>query len=154
MLVDPDDALLEALMAPRILTALQLHGSETPARTAEIASNFGIETWKVISVKRAADVAAAALYSGAAQRILFDAKTPDDASRPGGMGLRFDWSLLSGWKGATPWGLAGGLTPENVAEAIAATGASLVDTSSGVESAPGIKDVGRVAAFTAAVRGA
>ncbi|MCP5927923.1 phosphoribosylanthranilate isomerase, partial [Klebsiella pneumoniae] len=90
-------------------------------------------------------------YAGAADLILFDAKTPKGAL-PGGMGLAFDWSLLAGYRGALPWGLAGGLNPTNVAEAIARTGAPLVDTSSGVESAPGVKDTDKITNFAFAVR--
>ena len=99
------------------------------------------------------DVDRAGLYAGAADLVLFDAKTPGDATRPGGMGLSFDWSLVAGWKGSLPWGLAGGLTPDNVAEAVRMTGAPLVDTSSGVESSPGVKDRERIMRFAAAVRG-
>ena len=99
--------------------------------------------WKALPVASASDVARAAAYAGAADLILFDAKTPKGAL-PGGMGLAFDWSLLAGYRGALPWGLAGGLNPTNVAEAIARTGAPLVDTSSGVESAPGVKDTDKI----------
>ena len=109
--------------------------------------------WKVISVASRADLERAETYIGAADFVLLDAKTPA-GSLPGGMGLKFDWTLLRGWQAALPWGLAGGLTPDNVAEAIALTGAPLVDTASGVESAPGIKDPGLIAAFCAAVRAA
>jgi phosphoribosylanthranilate isomerase len=108
----------------------------------------------VLSVAAKADVDRAAAYIGAADFILFDAKTPKGADLPGGMGLTFDWSLLAGWKASLPWGLAGGLTPDNVAEAARLTGAPLVDTSSGVESAPGVKEAGRIAAFCKAVRSA
>ena len=99
--------------------------------------------WKALPVASASDVARAAAYAGAADLILFDAKTHKGAL-PGGMGLAFDWSLLAGYRGALPWGLAGGLNPTNVAEAIARTGAPLVDTSSGVESAPGVKDTDKI----------
>ena len=101
---------------------------------AQLRARFGKPVWKALPVASASDVARAAAYAGAADLILFDAKTPKGA--PGGMGLAFDWSLLAGYRGALPWGLAGGLNPTNVAEAIARTGAPLVDTSSGVESAP------------------
>ncbi|HAU6484269.1 TPA: phosphoribosylanthranilate isomerase, partial [Citrobacter freundii] len=119
------------------LNALQLHGSESPERVAQLRARFGKPVWKALPVASASDVARAAAYAGAADLILFDAKTPKGAL-PGGMGLAFDWSLLAGYRGALPWGLAGGLNPTNVAEAIARTGAPLVDTSSGVESAPAL----------------
>lgn len=151
VLVDPDDALVTALSASGTISALQLHGKETPHRAAEIGARSGLEIWKAISVKRAEDVASANAYAGAVQRILFDAKTPDGAALPGGMGLRFDWSLLAGYRGALPWSLSGGLDPDNVAAAVAQTGAPLVDVSSGVESAPGVKDVDKIATFCKAV---
>ena len=151
LFVDPkDDALADAL-ASGALEALQLHGGESPARAAETRARFGLPVWKVISVASRADLAQAETYIGAADFLLLDAKTPA-GSLPGGMGLKFDWALLSGWKAPLPWGLAGGLTPSNVAEAIARTGAPLVDTASGVESTPGIKDPAKIAAFCAAVR--
>jgi phosphoribosylanthranilate isomerase len=152
LFVDPDDTLLAEGVASGALDAIQLHGDETPARAAQARARFGVPVWKVIAVSSAADVARAADYRDAADLILFDAKTPKHADRPGGMGLKFDWALLAGHRGPLPWGLAGGLTPANVAGAIRATGAPLVDTSSGVESAPGVKDVGKIAAFCAAAR--
>jgi phosphoribosylanthranilate isomerase len=151
VVVDPDDALIDRLLAPGILTALQLHGHEEPARVAAIARRADVEIWKAVSVRTAADVAKARHFAGAAHRILFDAKTPDDADLPGGMGLRFDWTLLSGYDGALPWALSGGLDAINVCQAITQTSAPLVDVSSGVESAPGIKDVDKIAAFCKAV---
>lgn len=152
LFVDPDDATLaEAITAAR-LDAIQLHGEETPARAADLRARFGLPVWKAISVACAADVGSASKYTGTADLLLFDAKTPKDAALPGGMGLKFDWSLLAGMRSSTPWGLAGGLTPDNVAEAIRLTAAPLVDTSSGVESAPGIKDVDKIAAFCKAAR--
>lgn len=154
LFVDPDDALLAEAVTAGALDALQLHGGETPERAAQLRARFGLPVWKVVSVAAQGDVARASAYRGAADLILFDAKTPKGAALPGGMGLRFDWSLLDGYRGPLPWGLAGGLAPGNVAEAIRATGAPLVDTSSGVESAPGVKDPALIAAFCAAARGA
>jgi len=151
VLVDPDDALVEALVAAGGISALQLHGRETPQRAAEIASRSGLEIWKAVSVKRAGDIASAAAYTGAAHRILFDAKTPDSAELPGGMGMRFDWGLLADYRGDLPWALSGGLDADNVAAAVRQTGALLVDVSSGVESAPGVKAVDKIAAFCKAV---
>jgi phosphoribosylanthranilate isomerase len=145
-----DEAIAEALAAAK-LDVLQLHGTETPERTAQVRARFGLPVWKALPVASAADVARADAYAGAADLLLFDAKTPK-GTLPGGMGLAFDWNLVANWKGPLAWGLAGGLTPSNVAEAVQRTGAPLVDTSSGVESAPGVKDVDRIAAFCAAVR--
>ncbi|MXP24874.1 phosphoribosylanthranilate isomerase [Altererythrobacter indicus] len=146
LFVDPNDDLLREAVTAGQLDAIQLHGSETPERTAQVKAAFGLPVWKALPVSSPDDVNRAAKYQGAADLFLFDAKTPKGAL-PGGMGLSFDWSLLSAYRGQTPWGLAGGLNPGNVADAIRLTGAPLVDTSSGVESAPGIKDVDRIAAF-------
>jgi phosphoribosylanthranilate isomerase len=151
LFVDADDALLGEAVGAAKLDALQLHGSETPERAAQLRARFGIPVWKALSVATADDVTRANAYAGAADVVLFDAKTPKGAL-PGGMGLSFDWGLVANWKGPLAWGLAGGLEPANVAEAIRLTGAPLVDTSSGVESAPGVKDEARIAAFCAAVR--
>ncbi len=152
LFVDADDGIIgDAIKAGR-LDAVQLHGSESPERVAQVRDRFGLHVWKALPVANADDVAAARDYRAAADLLLFDAKTPKDAALPGGMGLRFDWSLVDTYKGEAGWGLAGGLTPANVAEAIAQTGTPLVDTSSGVESAPGVKDVERIAAFCAAAR--
>ena len=142
--VDPDDAVLEAAIAAGKLDAVQLHGT-TPARAAAIRAH--IPVWVAIAVKTRADLDSALTYRGAADRILFDAKTPGGATRPGGMGIRFDWNLLDGFRHPLPWALSGGLTPGNVAEAVARTGATLVDASSGLETAPGVKDVDKIAAF-------
>lgn len=151
LFVDAGDTLIaEAVTAAR-LDVLQLHGEETPERAARLRAQLGLPVWKAIPVAAAGDIERAARYEGAADLILFDAKTPK-GTLPGGMGLAFDWTLLAGWRDRTPWGLAGGLGPDNVAEAARLTGAPLVDTSSGVESAPGVKDTARIAAFCAAVR--
>jgi len=150
LFVDADDATIAEAIAAARLDVLQLHGSETPSRAGQLRARFGLPVWKAISVASADDVARAGHYHAAADRILFDAKTPKD-TLPGGMGLAFDWGLLKGWKGAA-WGLAGGLTPRNVAEALTQTLAPLVDCSSGVESAPGIKDAQAIADFCQAVR--
>lgn len=149
--VDVDDATIAEAIASGKLDAIQLHGSETPERAAQVKARFGLPVWKVLSVATADDVAKADAYRDAADFILFDAKTPK-GSMPGGMGLTFDWSLLAAYRGPLPWGLAGGLTPANVADAVRATGAPMVDTSSGVESAPGIKDAELIAAFCRAAR--
>ena len=114
-------------------------------------ARYGLPVWKVLSITASSDVKRANAYRETADFILFDAKTPKGAL-PGGMGLTFDWDLLTSYRGALPWGLAGGLTHENVADAVRQTGAPLVDTSSGVESAPGVKDVDKIAAFCKAAR--
>jgi len=149
--VDVDDATIAEAIASGKLDAIQLHGSETPEWAAQVKARFGLPVWKVLSVATADDVAKADAYRDAADFILFDAKTPK-GSMPGGMGLTFDWSLLSAYRGPLPWGLAGGLTPTNVADAVRTTGAPMVDTSSGVESGSGIKDAELIAAFCRAAR--
>jgi phosphoribosylanthranilate isomerase len=148
--VDPNDALLDAAVAAGSLEAIQLHKT-APERVAAIRARYRREVWAAVAVKTGADLAFASRFTGAADRILYDAKTPDSAALPGGMGLRFDWTLLQGHPHPLPWALSGGLTPDNVAEAIGISGATAVDVSSGVESAPGIKDVDKVAAFLKAV---
>ena len=152
LFVDADDLALTEGIRAGALDAVQLHGHETPERTAQVRQRFGLPVWKALPVASAADVAQAMEYRDAADLILFDAKTPKGAL-PGGMGLAFDWSLVSHWNGPLPWGLAGGLSPANVAEALRQTGAPLLDASSGVESAPGVKDAALIAAFCAAARG-
>jgi phosphoribosylanthranilate isomerase len=149
--VDPDDGAVAEAVAAAGLDAIQLHGDETPERAARLRIQTGLPVWKVLSVAGPADIERANAYRGAADFILFDAKTPK-GTLPGGMGLSFDWSLLSVVRSGIEWGLAGGLTPANVAEAARLTGAPLVDTSSGVESAPGVKDVDKIAAFCKAAR--
>jgi phosphoribosylanthranilate isomerase len=151
--VDADDAAIHEAARSASLDAIQLHGAETPARAAQLRGELGIPVWKVVSVSSDQDIARAEAYAGAADMILFDAKTPK-GTLPGGMGLVFDWTLLAGWRGKLAWGLAGGLAPDTVAEAVRRTGAALVDVSSGVESAPGVKDAGKIAAFCLAARSA
>ena len=148
--VDPDDALV-AHAAAAGLTALQLHGSETPERCAALAARHKLEVWKAIAVRTRGDLDVASRYRGAAARILYDAKSPA-GTLPGGMGLRFDWTLLDGFDHPLPWALSGGLDAGNVAAAVGVTGAQLVDVSSGLESAPGVKDVDKIAAFLQATR--
>lgn len=152
LFVDADDALLAEVVATGALDALQLHGHETPQRAADLRARFGLPVWKALPVASATDIDRAATFVGAADLILFDAKTPKGAL-PGGMGLAFDWTLLAAWRDRAPWGLAGGLGPANVAEAFRQTGAPLLDASSGVESAPGVKDAALIARFCAAARG-
>lgn len=151
--VDAGDALLAEVLAAARLDALQLHGNESPERVAAVRRAFGLPVWKVLSIASRDDLARAGAFTEAADFLLLDAKTPK-GTLPGGMGLSFDWTLLSGWKTPLPWGLAGGLSPRNVADAVRATGAPMVDTASGVESAPGVKDPALIAAFCAAARAA
>lgn len=150
VMVDPDDAFIAQAVATGI-GAIQLHGKETPDHVAAVRTRFGLPVWKAVSVKTSADLDTGRAYVGAADLLLYDAKTPEGAALPGGMGLRFDWRLLSAFDPPLPWGLSGGLDADNVTEAIAITRAPLVDVSSGVESAPGIKDVDKIAAFCKAV---
>jgi len=153
LLVDPDDVALEAALAGLRPDLLQLHGRETPARVAEIrrlAGEAGLI--KVLPVSRADDLAAAAAYDGLVDHLMFDAKPPKDADRPGGHGAAFDWSLLAGRRFQRPWFLAGGLDPWNLGEAVAASGAPLVDVSTGVERGPGLKDAALISAFLDAAR--
>lgn len=151
--VDADDAFLAETLAASPLDALQFHGAESPERVAQAKAHFGLPVWKVLSVSAREDLPRAQNYAGAADFLLLDAKTPK-GTLPGGMGLSFDWNLLNGWQSPLPWGLAGGLSPSNVAEAVRRTQAPLVDTASGVESAPGVKDADLIAAFCQAARAA
>lgn len=144
--VNPDAHFLEESVTAGKLDAIQLHGKEDASEIEAIKARFGLPVWKVLSVETVQDVARAGEFTNA-DFLLFDAKTPKGAALPGGMGLGFDWSLLKAYDGAVPWGLAGGLTPENVGDAIRLTGTALVDTSSGVESTPGNKDASKIAAF-------
>lgn len=130
---------------------LQLHGNESPDWAALIKNNSELEVWKALPVKDSASLEAAALYREAVHRLLYDAP---HGALPGGNGLALDWRLLMGRRHVLPWGLAGGLNAGNVGDAIRYTGAPMVDTASGVESAPGVKDVGRIREFCEAVRSA
>ena len=152
--VDADDALVEDIMRRVRPDMLQLHGSETPARAAALRRRFHTKVMKAIKVETRADAEVALAYAEVADLILFDAKPPKGADRPGGHGAVFDWRLLDTVAGKVPFMLSGGLTPENVAEAIRATGAETVDVSSGVETAPGVKSVALIQAFIAAAHGA
>jgi phosphoribosylanthranilate isomerase len=153
LVVDADDAALDAILAEVPLDMLQLHGHETPVRVADVKARYGLPVMKVIGVAVEADLAALLDYQLVADQILIDAKAPKDAVLPGGNGLTFDWRLLVGRKWLRPWMLAGGLTAGNVGDAIRLTGARQVDVASGVESAPGVKDAARIAAFVEAAQG-
>lgn len=152
LVVNADDATLDEIVDQVPLDMLQLHGSETPARVADVRARYGLPVMKAIGVADASDLATIDLYSEVADQLLIDAKPPKGADLPGGNGLAFDWQLLAGRKFWTvPWMLAGGLTPDNVAEAVRLTGARQVDVSSGVEASAGVKDADRVSAFAAAL---
>jgi phosphoribosylanthranilate isomerase len=151
LVVDADDATLDALVAGVPLDMLQLHGHESPDRVAEVRSRYGLPVMKVLGVADEGDLAGLMDYSVVADQIMIDAKPPKGAVLPGGNGVTFDWRLLVGRKWLRPWMLAGGLTAANVAEAVRLTGARQVDVASGVESAPGVKDAARIAAFVRAV---
>ncbi|HEX4693433.1 phosphoribosylanthranilate isomerase [Sphingomonas sp.] len=148
--VDPCNALIDEAIEAGALDVIQLH-SVTPGRAAALKQHTGLEIWVAVPIKTRSDLDSATKYEGAADKIVYDAKTPGGAALPGGMGLRFDWSVLDGFHHPLPWALSGGLTPDNVAEAARRTGATLVDVSSGVETAPGSKDVDKIAAFLQAV---
>lgn len=148
--VNADDAMLDALTAAVPLDMLQLHGSESPGRVAEVKARYGLPVMKAIGVGERADLAQLDAYAGVADQLLVDAKPPKGGDLPGGNGLAFDWTLLERRVWRCPWMLAGGLTPLNVAEAIARTGAQQLDVSSGVESSAGVKDAALIHALVEA----
>lgn len=150
LFVDPDDALLQAVLAEAPLDLIQLHGAESPERVTAIKALTGLPVMKAVGIAEAADLPALTDYGLVADMLLVDAKPPKDAVLPGGNGLTFDWRLLTKRRWLRPWLLAGGLTPSIVAEAIRLTGATGVDVSSGVETAPGVKDSALIRDFIAA----
>lgn len=150
--VNADNAFLDALVEVVPLDMLQLHGAESVERVREVKARYGLPVMKVVGVAVPEDLAALDEYGTVADQLLVDAKPPKGAVLPGGNGLTFDWRLIAGRRWPVPWMLAGGLTPQNVARAIAMTGARQVDVASGVESAPGVKDADLMAAFCAAAR--
>lgn len=151
LLADPDDAAVTRIAALGF-PVIQLHGQETPERLDRVRAMTGREVWKAIGVRTHADLEAAAAFTSAG-RLLIDAKAPEGSGQGGGHGATFDWTILDGWAAPKPWLLAGGLTPENVAEAIRGTGAPAVDVSSGVERVRGLKDRELVRAFLRAAKG-
>ena len=152
--VDADDPILDAIATDAGVDMMQLHGHEPLERVAEVRDRYGLPVIKAVAIAGPEDVAKGHTYANVADRLMFDAKPPNDATRPGGNALAFDWQLIAGENWPKPWILAGGLTPKNVADAITASGATGVDVSSGVEDAPGVKNPDRVRGFIAAARGA
>ena len=152
--VDADDALLDAVVKALAPDMLQLHGKETPERVGALKKRFGLPVMKAIAVEGKGDLAAAAAYIGVADRLLFDARAPRDATRPGGLGKPFDWTLIRGAVLGVPVMLSGGLDAGNVGEALRITRAPAVDVSSGVERVPGEKDPDKIRAFVRAARDA
>lgn len=152
LLVDADDALIDEITARVPIDLLQLHGRESPERVAEIRARTGLPVMKALGIAGMDDLDRIEPYEVVADMILVDAKPPKDAALPGGMGVPFDWQLIAGRHWQRPWMLAGGLTPKNVGLAVRLTGAPIVDVSSGVESAPGVKDPALITAFMAALR--
>lgn len=152
LMVNPTDEFLDEVMRLVPLDMVQLHGAETPERVAEVRARWGLPVMKAVGVGAAEDLENLYVYQQVADQILVDAKPPKGADLPGGNGLAFDWKLIAGRRWSRPWMLAGGLTPENVGLAVAMTGTAQVDVSSGVESAPGIKDAGKVRAFVEAAK--
>lgn len=147
LFVDPTDAALAETLAAIRLDILQLY--VTPSRAAELRAGFGLPVWRAVGVATASDLPTRA---GGEDALVIEARAPMDATRPGGNATSFDWSIIAGWHAPVPWVLAGGLTPDNVAEAIAATGAPTVDVSSGVERSRGVKDAALIRAFVEAAR--
>jgi phosphoribosylanthranilate isomerase len=156
VVVDVDDATLADIVDTLRPDTVQLHGTETPERVEAVRRRFGTRVMKAISIASIDDVARAGRYFGAADRLLFDAKPPRnrDDLMPGGNGLSFDWRLLARRAWPLPWMLSGGLSPDNVAEAVAISGTHAVDVSSGVEDRPGVKSPAKIAAFLAALKAA
>jgi len=153
LFVDADDALFDRVLKRVRLDMLQLHGHEPPERVAALRDTWGLPAMKAIGVSASGDLDAATPYLDVADRLMFDAKPPKGATRPGGNAVAFDWTLLAGHRWKLPWMLAGGLNARNVARAIKLSGARAVDVSSGVESAPGVKDPKKILNFIRAAKG-
>jgi phosphoribosylanthranilate isomerase len=154
LFVDPEDDDIAAVLAVAQFDLLQLHGGETPDRLAALRKRFGIPIMKVVKLRHPEDLTSVADYFEVADRLLFDTKAPEDmiGALPGGNAVSFDWGMLVGRRWPLPWMLAGGLTTENLGEAVKVTAAPTVDVSSGVETAPGVKDPAKIAAFLAAAQ--
>jgi phosphoribosylanthranilate isomerase len=153
LVVNADDEMLDAILGTVPIDMIQLHGRETPERVAQIKDRFGLPVMKAVGIADESDLPALMDYGQVADQILVDAKPPKDATLPGGNGLAFDWRLIANRRWATPWMLAGGLTPQNVDEAVRLTGARQIDVSSGVEMTTGVKDIQRISDFIRAANG-
>lgn len=147
LVVNPDGLTLANVVEALQPDVIQFHGSEPPDALAMAKARLQVEVWKALPVRKRSSLDVSAVYDGFADRLLFDAPAPEGSEVPGGNGETFGWDLLKDYPHRSPWILAGGLTPENVAQAICDTGADFVDVSSGVESAPGVKDVDKIVAF-------
>lgn len=152
LFVNPETAQLERILGAVSLDLIQLHGDEPPERVAEIRSRYALPVMKVLKVSEEADLAAVRQYEDIADKIMFEPKTPKGADRPGGNAVAFDWTILKGFRSKKPWMLAGGLNPDNVATAIRLTGTPAVDTASGVEDEPGMKNEQKIRQFVAAAK--
>lgn len=153
LVVNLDDAALDQILDAAPIDILQLHGSETTERVSQIKARYGLPVMKAVGLADAAGLKQIEAYAQVADQLLVDAKPPGGAVLPGGNGVAFDWRLIAGQKWAVPWMLAGGLTPDNVQEAVALTGATQIDVSTGVESAAGVKDAGLIKRFIAEAQG-
>ncbi len=151
LVVNADDAFLDQIVTAVPLDMIQLHGSESPDRVSYIRARYGLPVMKAVGLSGPEDLVDLDRYADVADQILVDAKPPKGADLPGGNGLAFDWQLIAGRRWRTPWMLAGGLSPENAADAVALTGVQQLDVSSGVEQAPGVKDAAKINAFVQAV---
>ncbi len=154
LFVNPSDSALDAVLNHVRLDMVQLHGRETPERVDDVRAAYGLPVMKAIGVSSESDLRAAQKYEDHADWLLFDAKPPKSATRPGGNATSFDWALMKSYLGKTPWMLAGGLTPRNVAKAIQLSGARAVDVSSGVETRPGLKSPAKIRSFLNAAKAA
>ncbi|WP_109578353.1 phosphoribosylanthranilate isomerase [Aminobacter sp. AP02] len=152
--VDADDAFLDEIVAKIAPDMIQLHGKETPARVAEVKGRYGLPVMKAFSIREAGDLEAIAPYVGVADRLLFDAKPPAGSELPGGNGVSFDWRLLAALDASVDYMLSGGLNAANIGDALRLANPPGIDISSGVESAPGVKDAALIENFFRAVRAA
>ena len=153
LVVDASDAFLDELTAKVPLDMLQLHGKESPERVTEVRERYGLPVMKAIGISSPDDLVQIDIYAQVADQILVEPKQPKDSDRPGGNGAAWDWKIVRRKYWTRPWMLAGGLNADNVAQAIDMTGARQVDVSSGVESAPGVKDAEKIRAFIEAAQG-
>ncbi len=152
LIVDATDDEIATILQKATLDVLQLHGSESVARVADVSNKFKLPVMKALAISEPADLDLAQTYEDVADALLFDAKPPKGATRPGGNAVTFDWTILNNYSGGTPWLLAGGITPENVGDALRISGAPGVDVSSAIEQSPGVKDNAKIVQFIKAVK--